>query len=77
MKKVDWSFAPKWATYAAMNGDGSWWFFSHKPRYRKEDKSWGHSDWGDNSERVEEFLDRAHESLEERPSENLIEGNWE
>jgi hypothetical protein len=29
---IDWSKAPEWANYAAMDSDGSWWWYETKPR---------------------------------------------
>lgn len=29
---IDWSQAPEWAHYAAMDEDGEWWFFEEAPR---------------------------------------------
>lgn len=29
----DWSSAPEWAKYLAMDADGDWTWFEHKPRY--------------------------------------------
>jgi len=30
--KPNWSTAPDFARYLAMDKDGAWWWFSHKPR---------------------------------------------
>lgn len=67
MKKVDWSHAPDWAKYAAMDKDERWFFFSDEPKYRSFEGSWGHGKYDSRSKEVTEFLDRASESLERRP----------
>lgn len=32
MKTPDWSQAPEWANYVAMDENGAWFWFSEKPR---------------------------------------------
>jgi len=29
--KPDWNDAPEWANYVAMDADGEWFWFAHKP----------------------------------------------
>ena len=31
MNKPDWSSAPEWAEYLAMDGDGEWWWYEVEP----------------------------------------------
>lgn len=28
---IDWDSAPPWANFIAMDADGSWWWFEHRP----------------------------------------------
>jgi hypothetical protein len=63
MRKPDWSTAPSWANYLAMDAYGAWYWFEAEPQM--EEVGWRidcgrycracHDDWGD--------------SLEERPKE--------
>lgn len=53
--EIDWSLAPAWANYAAMDADGDWNFYEEKPEITgqeqfwrtKEDSPWGTVDFGD------------------------------
>lgn len=40
MSKPDWSEAPEWANYMAMDDDGSWYWFEVMPQYDEEQNCW-------------------------------------
>jgi hypothetical protein len=52
MKTPDWSQAPEWANYVAMDADGAWYWYSHEP-IRRGDCWWssagGNTAWVGNS----------------------------
>lgn len=40
MSKPDWSAAPGWAAYLAMDSDGFWYWYQNEPNLRREDGLW-------------------------------------
>ena len=42
---IDWSKAPEWANYIAMDKDGEWWWFASEPAI--EDEYWCPMDNGE------------------------------
>lgn len=38
--KPDWKTLPSWATWLAMDGDGYWCWFEHKPEFDQTENQW-------------------------------------
>ena len=43
MRKPDWSSAPEWAEYLAMDSDGWWCWFLDEPKYNQNYGIWRNS----------------------------------
>lgn len=73
--KPDWKDAPEWAQWLAMDEDGSWGWYSHKPVPEGQDqygKFWGKASNADQYKRAtggrrDEFHSNWQKSLEPRP----------
>ena len=61
---IDWSKAPEWANFVAMDYDGCWWFFEGKPRLYGG--TW-YSEEGKHQKLILHVLNHE-ESLQQRPS---------
>lgn len=62
---VDWSKAPWWANYAAMDCNGIWYWFQNKPIATE------HGYWDRNGGYVQPVLDKSiwQSTLQEKPHE--------
>ena len=66
--KPNWSTAPSWARYLAMDRDGEWYWFSHEPNA-------GISGWWISvGECCRAGISNWRDTLEERPVEAELEG---
>lgn len=74
--KVDWSIAPEWAKYAAMNYQGEWYWFEEEPTYDMKSGFWVYDFYGVRG-RNEKFQASKHceSSLSKRPSQNIKSSN--
>jgi hypothetical protein len=65
--KPDWSTAPSWAEYLAMDANGAWWWYANKPLLWCWDSD--QDEWKPNggSQKAVVIGSRWQESLEERP----------
>jgi hypothetical protein len=60
---LDWSQAPSWAKFAAMNADGCWTWFEEKPTFYLRNLTWYR---GGKWEEID-TAELAQGSLQERP----------
>jgi len=74
--KPDWKEAPEWAKWLAMDGDGYWGWYEHKPEWDIESNQWMlaedtpvDSRYNNEEYREESGIDWGHafDTLESRP----------
>lgn len=62
----DWTTAPTWAQYTAMDSDGSWHWFQHQPQYGFG--FWSPSRLGGRVQLVDGMTGVARASVQTRPA---------
>ena len=62
--KPDWDKAPLWAEYAAQEASGSWYWYSHRPKYSEICTEWQSPGKREIIPKVDQ---RPQATLEQRP----------
>ena len=76
--KPDWKNAPKWARWLALDGDGYWCWFEHKPEWDESENMWMLADETPEDSKFQPMYgnvpdesgidwDFAYDTLEKRP----------
>lgn len=68
--KPQWKDAPQWANYLAQDMDGTWTWFSHKPKREAQYNRWNYSQKGGRHLTANQEITDWKDSLEERPANN-------
>jgi hypothetical protein len=64
---IDWTTAPPWAKFVAMDSTGEWFWYEEKPSYPL-----GGSDWKWKKGKVAQVVHKnTHKTLQERPNAEL------
>ena len=66
--KPSWKTAPEWAQYLAQDGDGTWYWYEHRPSLSSDlTRVWARKDATSRQYRAPEDTKAWRETLERRP----------